>query len=75
MIPARDYNIGDIFGDYGLQPEDNKEERISLPADFYAPPTYDPNTDVFERLDITEHDLNELRRINGQDYVTDEVDP
>ena len=75
MIPYREYNIDEIYGDYGLQPDDLAEDRISLPADFYAPPTYDPNENVYDRMDLTEQDLDELRRINEQDYITDEINP
>ena len=37
-MPVHSFDIEDPFGDYGQHPADDKNDRISLPADFSIVP-------------------------------------
>ena len=72
MVPVHSFDIEDPIGDYGRHPSDSKDDRISLPADFSIQPYYNrDNPNVFDKMDLTEQDLNEIRRINGEEYIFD----
>jgi len=59
-------------GDYGGKPAESPSERITLPADFSLEPRYDhEDPDVFHRMDFTPAQLDEIRRINNEEYIND----
>ena len=59
-------------GDFGGKPAESPSERISLPADFSLEPRYDhEDPDVFHRMDFTPMQLEEIRRINNEEYIND----
>ena len=44
-------------------------DRVQLPADFSIESIYNhDHPNVFDKMNLTPEELNELRRINGEEY-------
>ena len=45
---------------------------MHLPADFNIEPQYNrENPNVFNKMNFSEQELNEIKRINGEEYLND----